>query len=454
MLHQSNRSEEFVEIITVRLFESSNTGSIFDVAVDTGYCGRGAFCKYSHDESAMVPSQMFAMHSGGMPFIPMFPGQQYGGGVNSVAAYDPHEAQVDIRHANGRLPLHARPGARPDIRGLRSSGELPVIQDLTPNVPPTDLQPNPNAHLAGTPSSISSPAPPYLPESRRLDPPNMSMQVDGETSRPPRPPPQSGQRYGNRGPIRPGTFPSEAANFRPTERRKDKTLVMEKIPDDKLSLESVNDWFKRFGTVTNVAIDRPSSKALISFSSHEEAHAAWKSEDAVFNNRFVKLFWHRPLEGHGQLGSKMLAASAPVVAHLSAPTPPPTESPPVAGPSSRAARKQPAPSAAAASLAAKQQLLEKQIAEQKDLMNSLDKAVGQEKKDIMARLRKLSEEMVAAKAAEKESTPEISQPSAGDGASETAQDLKAKLERLKAEVCTIPDSPFTSGRLLKVYLGS
>jgi RNA-binding protein 26 len=77
-------------------------------------------------------------------------------------------------------------------------------------------------------------------------------------------------------------------------------------------------WFKRFGTVTNVAVDASSSKALVSFSSNEEAHTAWKSEDTVFGNRFVKVFWHRPMEGQGLAGQRALAASAPIVASVTA----------------------------------------------------------------------------------------------------------------------------------------
>jgi hypothetical protein len=98
--------------------------------------------------------------------------------------------------------------------------------------------------------------------------------------------------------------------------QQDKTLVVEKIPEDKLSLDTVNGWFKHFGTVTNVAVDASSSKALVSFSSNEEAHTAWKSEDAVFGNRFVKVFWHCPMEGQGLAGQPALAASPPIVASV------------------------------------------------------------------------------------------------------------------------------------------
>lgn len=32
--------------------------------------------------------------------------------------------------------------------------------------------------------------------------------------------------------------------------------------------------------------------ALITFSSHAEASSAYKSTEAVLNNRFIKVFWH------------------------------------------------------------------------------------------------------------------------------------------------------------------
>jgi RNA-binding protein 26 len=265
-----------------------------------------------------------------------------------------------------------------------------------------------------------------------------------------------GFRGGRGGPRGKGVFNGEVHKFN-SERRNDKTLVVEKIPDDKLGLEHVNDWFKRFGTVTNVAIDSSSAKALVSFSTHEEAHAAWKSEDAVFNNRFVKLFWHRPMEGHGQVGARMLAASAPVVANIvTKPDPPPatpavpTPSRPIATPTRKA------PSATSSALAAKQQLLEKQIAEQKALMASLSTASPEEKKEIMGRLRKLGEEMTAAptpatpvvvkedpEKMERERLDkelELHSATVKVEEEESTEDLKAKLERLKAEVraCIFP----------------
>ncbi|THU91621.1 hypothetical protein K435DRAFT_966722 [Dendrothele bispora CBS 962.96] len=409
-----------------------------------GYCSRGALCKYSHGEDALIPEQLYMngprIPGPGMPFMPMFPS---GFAMGAGAAYDPRESHMDMR-ANGRSQM--RPSVLPRMQqedgarvahSMHASGELPVIQDLTPQVAHSDVQPNPNPQ-PHPPSNTT------LETERIVGPPSLPPQDVEMVSADAPPRPSSGWRGRGRGR---GGFGGEAGTFRP-ERRKDKTLVLEKIPDDKLSLAQVNDWFKRFGTVTNVAIDQAHHKALISFSTHEEAHAAWKSEDAVFGNRFVKIFWHRPLEGQGQVGQRALAASAPLVSNANAPKPTPAPAPPTS-----------TPTRPATALAAKQQLLEQQITEQKSLMASLGTASPEEKKSIMARIRKLDEEMKASSTTSSavSSGPDREQQererldkeldlhgttgSTADGQdgekAETTEELKAKLEKLKAEAASL-----------------
>ena len=462
-------------------------------------------CKFSHGDDAVVPGQLYP---GGMPFMPMFAGNPGGMPFMQGAAYDPHEARMDMRpqRHHQRAPLLPRIQQEDGrvVHPVNTSGELPVIQDLTPaaarDAPAIPSEPiqqgDVNMEQANVPPVV------FPPMGNNFNPMlgamaengNMSqamaqpMEVDSSSMHMPgmRPPTLGrghfrGGRGGGRGR---GTFGGDVHNFRP-EKRNDKTLVVEKIPEDSLSLESVNNWFKRFGTVTNVAIDATSAKALVSFSNHEEAHAAWKSEEAVFGNRFVKVFWHRPMEGHGQVGARMLAASAPLVANMSkssSTTPQPNTMSAAPSNSSNAAASsaQTAPKAAGTSstlsaLAAKQQQLEQKIAEQKSLMASLEKASPEEKKEIMAKLRKLGEEMTkltsssasattatpsggAATASPKKSAEsltdlekkererldkELEQPT-----EDTTEDLKAKLERLKAEV---RDNPKHLAQLSDLY---
>ena len=344
-----------------------------------------------------------------------------------------------------------------------ASGELPVIQDLTPPIftdESTRRQEGsaPSSNVDTQPDSAATPVPPVI--KMEVDSP-----VSGPSSHPLRPP-RTSQNAPTRGRGgRPGFYSGDVQRFHP-ERRGDKTLVVEKIPEDKLSLDSVNSWFKRFGTVTNVAVDAASAKALVSFSTHEEAEAAWKTEDAVFGNRFVKVFWHRPMGGQGLAGQRALAASAPIVASVVA-----KEQAQVAAPTSDAmpvdpqasspgtansAKKATSSSSSVSALATRQKLLEQQIAEQKVLMEKLNTAGVEEKKEIFAQLRKLGQE-IKASTAQPSFSPKKPGPSAPrpedreakererldkelelhstvvDG-EETTEALQAKLAKLKAEV--------------------
>ncbi|KAL1952161.1 hypothetical protein VTO73DRAFT_1310 [Trametes versicolor] len=444
---------------------------------NNGYCARGQFCKYSHGDDAVIPQQLFPMAGGALPFMSMMGAGGMPFPMNAAAAggaYDPHE-RMDMRPAAAG-PLNGRPPVIPrtDDGGgpmHRKPAEPSVVQDLTPQVPITDVSP----HNTGEGFRPQQRAPMEGVVPTYDAPPHMPPMDGGMGSRPF---PMNGGRGGqpHRGRGRGGVFSGDAHSFRP-EKRNDKTLVVEKIPEDKLALGAVNDWFSKFGTVTNVAVDAPSAKALVSFSAHDEAYKAWKSEEAVFGNRFVKVFWHRPMEGHGQAGQRMLAASAPFVSKQAAPTPSTSApegspAPPTPSTSTSASRK-PSVASTSSALAAKQKLLEQQIAEQKSLMALLSTASAQEKKDIMARLRKLNEEMkpsATPTAASQTPPPAASSPAPakragstpqtddherkererldkelelhhattpGDAEEESTEELKAKLEKLKAEAASL-----------------
>ena len=354
------------------------------LSVVKGFCSRGAMCKYSHDNAAITPQMPFAGSSqmgGNIPFMPMYNGLPFGMDNMQGQGYDPNEPKMDMQGRQGHQRVPTMP--RADEQSMLRMGELPVVQDLTPapaQGPSTNgahqLVPGDNAGAA----DVTMHSPPSNSQQH--------LQAPVSGARP--------QRGGNRGRGRGGRGAfGEHASF--GDQNENKTIVVEKIPEDHLSLEAVNNWFKRFGTVTNVAVDPSGGKALVSFSNHDEAFAAWKAEEAVFNNRFVKIFWHRPMAGQGGVGAKALQASAQLVANLTTrDSGPSTELPPA--PKSVLTRPGPAakPKPAKPSLTAlqvKQQQLEKQIAEQKELMGKLSKATLVEKKEIMSRLRKLDSEM-------------------------------------------------------------
>ena len=438
---------------------SSGSPAFAHFRSDNGYCSRGAYCKYSHGEDAVVPSQLVGI--GGIPqaMLPfmsmmnnaMFPGMN---GMDGGNAYDPNE----------RMDMQRAPMMRRQDVPIPTSGELPVIQDLTPWAPPEERvsQQIPDSQQPGQSNMVVDPIP---PPQDHAPPGQFGHHPYGQ-----------GQgfrgRRGRGGPRMNGTFPSHAIPSDPfntpssdsqsqqpprPDRRQDKTLVVEKIPEDRLSLGSVNDWFKQFGTVTNVAVDPPTAKALVTFAEHDQAWKAWKSEEAVFGNRFVKVYWHRPLEGRGGRGMKALEVSATLVGKLrsnedhvaSQPAIPDNSGPVASSSTAPAPPKKPTtlPSSAVQELAAKQERLQQMIAEQKALMSQLGTATAEEKKEVMVKLRKLGEDMKAPPApappAEKQEDVEmekVDQESSkkeggdGDGQEESTEELQAKLAKLKEEV--------------------
>lgn len=83
------------------------------------------------------------------------------------------------------------------------------------------------------------------------------------------------------------------------------TLEVRKIPQEMNNIAKLNEHFGKFGTLTNIQVkfQGDPSAALISFSTNAQAAAAYRSPEPVFNNRFIKLFWHnaeKPLSLDGE----------------------------------------------------------------------------------------------------------------------------------------------------------
>lgn len=71
-------------------------------------------------------------------------------------------------------------------------------------------------------------------------------------------------------------------------------LVIEQIPRNHLNEADIRDFFNQYGPVTNIDVQPHRRLALIEFENHTSADKAYRSPKAVFENRFVKVFWHKP----------------------------------------------------------------------------------------------------------------------------------------------------------------
>lgn len=94
------------------------------------------------------------------------------------------------------------------------------------------------------------------------------------------------------------------------------TIVVENIPEENFTEDQVREFFSQFGTVLEVTMQAYKRLAIVKFDSWAAANAAYKSPKVVFENRFVKIFWHKDevasssANGTGANGSKKAGGSS------------------------------------------------------------------------------------------------------------------------------------------------
>jgi len=79
-------------------------------------------------------------------------------------------------------------------------------------------------------------------------------------------------------------------------RRGNCSLQLKKVPQGLNNIAHLHNHFVKFGKIVNIQVcfEGDPEAALITFTSHAEASAAYKSTEAVLNNRFIKVFWYNP----------------------------------------------------------------------------------------------------------------------------------------------------------------
>lgn len=246
------------------------------------------------------------------------------------------------------------------------------------------------------------------------------------------------------------------------------TLVIDNIPPEHCQMTTINDYFKKFGSITNISLQP--HKALVSFNTREEAEAAHQSPDAIFDNRFVKVYWQKDNTGdssqtggnsstntggfrHANTNNEDGSASQQNDRQKSADT---------SAPSSHAHTNEPDPAMVAAKAAElqrlkdeklkkrqehmqgilelqkqKEQLLQRQIDQQKQLLAKLsDKSLTlPQKEELLTSLKKIAAEIDQSRSVPAPTAPAVS-PAAPDN--DSSDFLKEKLARLQAEVSSHP----------------
>ncbi|KAK3669782.1 hypothetical protein LTR78_010355 [Recurvomyces mirabilis] len=75
--------------------------------------------------------------------------------------------------------------------------------------------------------------------------------------------------------------------------RSNTSIVVEQIPKDYLNEPSIQDFFSQFGKIDHIDLHYHHALAIVKYNNHKSARAAYQSPKCIFENRFVKVFWHK-----------------------------------------------------------------------------------------------------------------------------------------------------------------
>ncbi|KAI9737842.1 MAG: hypothetical protein M1834_009211 [Cirrosporium novae-zelandiae] len=125
-----------------------------------------------------------------------------------------------------------------------------------------------------------------------------SNSADGSSNREPRDGNERGRGRGRgRGDHGGGLNRRTRADFSQTGPNHDQsitTVVVEQIPEDKFDEQHVREFFAEFGNITEVSMQPYKRLALVRFEDYVAAKRAYNSPKAIFDNRFVKVYWYKP----------------------------------------------------------------------------------------------------------------------------------------------------------------
>ncbi|TVY42912.1 putative RNA-binding protein [Lachnellula occidentalis] len=102
---------------------------------------------------------------------------------------------------------------------------------------------------------------------------------------------QRGDRGGPHGNASRRGGRAEFSSDRPNFDTSKTTIVVENIPEDKFSEDSVREFFSEFGNILEVSMRPYKRLAIIKYDDWNSANTAYKSPKVIFDNRFVKVYW-------------------------------------------------------------------------------------------------------------------------------------------------------------------
>ncbi|XP_027323935.1 RNA-binding protein 27 isoform X2 [Anas acuta] len=163
---------------------------------------------------------------------------------------------------------------RPNLIGL-TSGEM----DTNPRAANIIIQTEPPIPITNNSSNVTRVV--LEPDSRKRSPSSMEC--------PPLKKPWLGKQANNN---------QNKPGFLKKNQYTNTKLEVRKIPPEMNNITQLNEHFSKFGTIVNiqVAFQNDPEAALIQYVTNDEARKAISSTEAVLNNRFIRVLWHRESE--------------------------------------------------------------------------------------------------------------------------------------------------------------
>ncbi|KAI9655547.1 MAG: hypothetical protein M1821_005340 [Bathelium mastoideum] len=97
-----------------------------------------------------------------------------------------------------------------------------------------------------------------------------------------------GHYGGNRGGKR-----ADFSQAGPSHDRSNTTIVVEQIPEENFTEDTVRAFFSEFGPIQEITMQAYKHLAIVRFGEYESAKRAWDSPKVIFDNRFVKVYWYK-----------------------------------------------------------------------------------------------------------------------------------------------------------------
>lgn len=285
----STTSQSIQSVVSVASnIPNSQTGSFQQQAKrrcrdfdEKGYCMRGDLCPYDHGTDPVVLEDVSLSRV--LTFTPH--GPQAPGTVPVNTVPEPPQGP------NGNpppphLPLSTLPP--PHLRNHHSN--MDAFTEYNPDAPSMEPrmpwgrhpQPAPGIYGRGQRELISVPVIPHTNSSEithtQSNPPKRKQSFD----------------FGRLGPKQRATH--NPANC---------SLELKKVPRTLNNITQLNNHFSKFGKIVNIQVNFGSDPeaALVTFQLPTEAKAAYRSTEAVLNNRFIKVFWHNNVNNNAAGGA-------------------------------------------------------------------------------------------------------------------------------------------------------